>query len=337
MERVPLEPPHPALHGHVSQWPPQTPRVPEENMLVVAATHESQAVCGKAGLRGQGTSQETWTRPSRTQSLPEPPTPTLWFKEQPGLMSQRPQAEAAPQPGLTFPWPTRSHGGGCSGCCTRPWSVCGGGGLSRRPAAPQQKLGAGRRGRADPMRTHLRLLKAAVPGVLVSQPFRRPSSPPAGKQSPSPLVRRHAADAQRPFLGCSHAREDIPTRAGCHRQASPRGSHLCAIVSSHAAEKKGETGATPAREGQRESQVQSDQPHGLNPSDSCHPEPAWLHPSALEQTCLQEAPQTPATGDTFPCVLKRKVPCSLAVKGFFWGNRRDRNKRELVPRCTASL
>lgn len=148
MERVPLEPPHPALHGHVSQWPPQTPRVPEENMLVVAATHESQAVCGKAGLRGQGTSQETWTRPSRTQSLPEPPTPTLWFKEQPGLMSQRPQAEAAPQPGLTFPWPTRSHGGGCSGCCTRPWSVCGGGGLSRRPAAPQQKLGAGPGGAA---------------------------------------------------------------------------------------------------------------------------------------------------------------------------------------------
>lgn len=168
------------------------------------------------------------------------------------------------------------------------------------------------------MRTHLRLLKAAVPGVLVSQPFRRPSSPPAWKQSPSPLVRRHAVDAHRPFLGHSHAREDVSTRAGCHRQASPRGSHLCAIVSSHAAE-KGETGATPARERQEESRVQSDQPRGLSPSDSCHPEPARLHPGALGQMCLQEAPQTPATGDTFPCVLKRKVPCSLAVKGLLLG------------------
>ena len=169
------------------------------------------------------------------------------------------------------------------------------------------------------MRTHLWLLKAAVPGVLVSQPFRRPSSPPARKQSPSPLVRRHAVGAHWPFLGRSHAHEDVPTRAGCHRQASPRGSHLCAIVSSHAAEKKGETGATPAGEGQEESRVQGDQPRGLSPSDPCRPEPAWLHPSALGQTCLQEAPQTPAAGDTFPCVLKRKVPCSLAVKGLLLG------------------
>ena len=55
LERVPLEPPHPALHGNVRQRPPQAPRVPEENMLVIAETHGSQPVCGKAGLRGQGT------------------------------------------------------------------------------------------------------------------------------------------------------------------------------------------------------------------------------------------------------------------------------------------
>lgn len=176
------------------------------------------------------------------------------------------------------------------------------------------------------MRTHLRLLKVAVPGVLVSQPFRRPSSPPARKQSPSPLVRRHAVDAHRPFLGHSHAREDVPTRAGCHRQASPRGSHLCTIVSSHAAEKTGETEATPAGEGQEESRVQGDQPCGLSPSDPCHPEPAWLRPSAFGQTCLQEAPQTPAAGNTFPCVLKRKVPCSLAVKGLLLGKQKGQEQ-----------
>ena len=34
-----------------------------------------------------------------------------------------------------------------------------------------------------------------------------------------------------------------------------------------------------------------------------------------EQTRLQEAPQTPAPGNTFPCVLKRKVPGNLAGEG----------------------
>lgn len=55
-------------------------------------------------------------------------------------------------------------------------------------------------GGAGPTRTHLRLLKVAASGILVSQPFRRPSSPPARKWKLPPLARRHAEDGHQLLL-----------------------------------------------------------------------------------------------------------------------------------------
>lgn len=73
--------------------------------------------------------------------------PTLWFKERAGQTPQQPQGESVPQPGLTFPWPRRSHGGGCSGCCTRPWSVCRGwGGGEQVPCSSPTEARGGRGG-----------------------------------------------------------------------------------------------------------------------------------------------------------------------------------------------
>ena len=135
VERVPLEPPHPALHGHVRQRLLHAPSVPEKNVLVVAKTHRPRRACRKARPRGsRGHLPEDPAHfPSRTRLLPQNPTPALWGESRP---SQAPQwstggkeATVQEEPmctdprGLTFPWPRCSRNGGYSGCCTRPWSV----------------------------------------------------------------------------------------------------------------------------------------------------------------------------------------------------------------------
>ena len=135
LERVPLEPPHPAPHGHVRQWPPRAPHVPEENMLVVAETRRSQPARGKRGLRRQGT-------PHR-RPRPAPPG------QSPSLSPQGPHSGSKSRLVRHHSWDSPSCGqdvlmvGAALDAAHAHGVSAGGGGLSRRPAAPQQKPGVG--------------------------------------------------------------------------------------------------------------------------------------------------------------------------------------------------
>lgn len=61
-------------------------------------------------------------------------------------------------------------------------------GLEQAPAAPQQKPRAGRDGMggAGPTRTHLRLLKVAASGILVSQPSQEAIVPTCTEMETAP-------------------------------------------------------------------------------------------------------------------------------------------------------
>lgn len=94
--------------------------------------------------------------------------------------------------GLTSPWPRCPPGGDCSGCCTHPWSVCeqsvlpeqvpaGPGSGASTEATREREVRGTCWGQARDL-DYLLLVNTGAPGVLVSQPFRRPSSPPVREQ-----------------------------------------------------------------------------------------------------------------------------------------------------------
>lgn len=97
VERVPLEPPHPALHRHVCKWLLHVPSVPQQNVLIIAETNQLEKACRKANAhlfpkapRWQGTPPgETHpTHPSRTKTPSLNPDTTLWFESRPDGTSQ---------------------------------------------------------------------------------------------------------------------------------------------------------------------------------------------------------------------------------------------------------
>ena len=148
LERVPLEPPHPSLHGHIRQWLPQAPRVPEENMLVVAETHRSQPACGEAGLRGQDTPRRRPgpTPPGHSPSL-SPRCPHSGSKS--GLVrhhsshrGNRCHSQDSPSRGQDV----LTVGAALDAAHAHGVSAGGGGVVGRCPAAPQQKPGVGAAG-----------------------------------------------------------------------------------------------------------------------------------------------------------------------------------------------
>lgn len=94
--------------------------------------------------------------------------------------------------GLTSPWPRCPPGGDCSGRCTHPWSVCeqsvlpeqvpaGPGSGASTEATREREVRGTCWGQARDL-DYLLLVNTGAPGVLVSQPFRRPSSPPVREQ-----------------------------------------------------------------------------------------------------------------------------------------------------------
>lgn len=141
MERVPPEPPHATLHGHICQWLLHVPSVPQQDVLIVAES-DRQSMCRNTKAhsfpgapRGQETSPRD-THPTHASWTKSPfyhtrhphsglrAGPTTHRSRQPKPGRELPEGPLGADLGLTFPWPRRAPGGGCSECCTRPWSVC---------------------------------------------------------------------------------------------------------------------------------------------------------------------------------------------------------------------
>lgn len=129
MERVPPEPPHASLHGRVCKGLPHVPSVPQQDVLVIAETHRPDSVLLKVP-RWQGTSPRDThpTQPSRTKPCFLHPGlragPIKHRSRQLTKAVEGARRTRVTAWGLTFLWPRGPPSGGCSGCCTRPWSVC---------------------------------------------------------------------------------------------------------------------------------------------------------------------------------------------------------------------
>lgn len=98
VQGVPPEPPHPALHGHVCERLLHVPRVPQQNVLVIAETQQQGPSAGTSPRSpphapGPGTKPPPTPAPGphgpmagRTQELPQPHLPVARMPSWWGLL-----------------------------------------------------------------------------------------------------------------------------------------------------------------------------------------------------------------------------------------------------------